>query len=63
MTSYEKGVDKELRESVREMIETRFGALAPQMVVHLEQLPAERLRTIRKGIFKAESLHDLGLNS
>jgi hypothetical protein len=66
MTSFEKGiekgVDKELRSSVREMIEAQFGALAPETVVRLEQLPADRLRTIRKGIFKAKSLHDLGLD-
>jgi hypothetical protein len=63
MTSYEKGVENELRAGVREMIEEQFGPLASETVVRLEQLPPERLRAIRKRIFKAKALHDLDLDS
>lgn len=57
----EKGIEKERRDSLRELVGDRFGPLSPEVLVKLEQLPAERLLQVRKAVLKASSLRDLGL--
>jgi hypothetical protein len=57
----EKGVEKERREWLRELLEGRFGALAPSVLAKLDQLSADELQTLRKALKEARSLADLGL--
>jgi hypothetical protein len=60
-TWFEKGIEKERRDSLREVLEARFGALAPAVLTRLEQLPAEQLQPLRKAAVLANSLAELGL--
>jgi hypothetical protein len=46
---------------LRELLEERFGPLAPGVLARLEQLPGERLQPLRRAAWKAQSLDELGL--
>lgn len=59
----EQGVAKERRDSLRELLEERFGPLAPAVLARLEQLPVERLQPLRRAILKAQSLDELDLEA
>jgi hypothetical protein len=56
-----KGQEKGRREMLRELLEERFGPLPAPAVERLEQLPAERLKTLSRAVLHAQSLRDLGL--
>src|SRR5438876_120949 len=60
-TWYEKGIEKERRDSFQELLEEQFGPLSPAVLARVEQLPLDRIRTLRKAMLKAKSLADLGL--
>jgi hypothetical protein len=57
----EKGIDKERRESLRELLEAKFGPLAPGVAEKIQQLPTDRLRALQKALLTAASLRELGL--
>jgi len=63
VTWFEKGIEKERRETLREFLEARFGSLSPAVLARLENLPQERLQALRRQLFlnAAVSLADLGL--
>jgi hypothetical protein len=60
-TWYEKGKEQGWRDALRELVEERFGPLPASVQERLQQLPAERFATVLKELFRAQSLHDLGL--
>jgi hypothetical protein len=60
-TWYEKGIEKERRDSFQELLEEQFGPLPPAVLARVEQLPLDRVGTLRKAVVKAKSLADLGL--
>ena len=66
-TWYEKGIvqgiEKERRDSLREVLELRFGPLPPTVLTRLDQLPVERLQPLRQEAQKAQSLGELGLGT
>ena len=62
-TWYEQGIEKERRDSLRELLEERFGPLAPPVLTQLEQMPVERLQPLRRAASKAQSLAELGLEA
>lgn len=62
-TWYEKGIEKGRRESLRELLEARFGPLAPPVLAQFEQLPQEHLRRLGKALLTANSLDELGLQA
>jgi hypothetical protein len=57
----EEGIEKERRESLRELLEARFGPLPPGVLSRLEEIPAERLQPFRRASIDARSLGELGL--
>ena len=57
----EKGIEKERRETVREQLEDRFGALPPLAQERLQALSTEELKSLRKALLHAASLKELGL--
>ena len=57
----EKGIEQERRNSVRELLEERFGVLSEAVLAKLKKVPVQQLPALRKAIFKAESLRELGL--
>ena len=57
----ERGIEKERRDSLRELLEERFGPLTPAVLARLEQLPVERLQPLRRAASKAQSLDELDL--
>jgi hypothetical protein len=57
----EQGIEKERRESLLELLQERFGPLAPAVRARVEQLALEKLQPTRKAALKAASLADLGL--
>ena len=57
----EKGIEKERRDSLRELLEVRFGPLSAEVLKTLEELPLERLQPLRKAVLGAKSLAELGL--
>jgi hypothetical protein len=57
----QEGIEKERRDSVRELLEERFGTLSSAALSKLEQLPLSRLPALRRAIVKASSLRELGL--
>jgi hypothetical protein len=57
----EQGIEKGRRDSLRELLEERFGPLAPAVLARLEQLPGERLQPLFRAAAKAQSLDELGL--
>jgi hypothetical protein len=60
-TWFERGIEKERREWLKEMLEERFGTLSPSVLAKLEQLSADLLQTLRKALKEARNLADLGL--
>jgi hypothetical protein len=60
-TWFEKGIEQERRESVRELVEERFGRLSPPVEQRLQQLTMEQLKSLRKAVVRAGSLRELGL--
>jgi hypothetical protein len=60
-TSYEKGIEHERREFLRELLEERFGSLGPEVLVRLEQMSPEQLQLLRRAAVTAQSLRELGL--
>jgi len=60
-TWFEKGIEKERRETVRELLEDRFGTLPPRAEERLQALSMEELKSLRKGLLRAASLQELGL--
>jgi hypothetical protein len=58
----EKGIEKGRRISLREFLELRFGPLSPNVLIRIEQLPAERLQVIQRTAADAKSLAELGLD-
>ncbi len=58
----EKGIEKERRTMLRELLEERFGPLSPEVLRRVDELPAERLQPLRKAAWKAASLAELGLD-
>jgi hypothetical protein len=59
----EKGIEKERRDSLRELLEERFGPLSPAVLARVEQLAVERLQPLRRAVVKANSLAELGLEN
>jgi hypothetical protein len=59
----EKGIEKERRNSLRELLEERFGPLAPGFLARLEELPVENLQPLRRAALKAQSLDELDLQA
>ena len=62
-TWFEKGIEKERRDTLQELLEERFGPLSPEVLSKLQQLPVERLRPLQKAVPKAKSLDELPLES
>jgi hypothetical protein len=60
-TWFEKGIEKERRETIRELLEERFGALPAQAQERLQTLSMEQLKSLRKLLLHAASLRELGL--
>lgn len=60
-TWYEKGLEKGRRETLRELLEARFGPLAAPVLERLQQVPAEQLTRLTRALLQAQSLHELGL--
>ena len=60
-TWYEKGIEKERRASLRELLEERFGPLSPEVLTRLDLLPFESLMPLRQAVYEAQSLSELGL--
>ena len=58
-----QGIEKERRDSLREVLELRFGPLSPTVLARLDQLPVERLQPLRQEAQKAQSLGELGLGT
>jgi len=58
-TWFQKGIEKGRRETIREMLEDRFGALPPRAEERLQALSLEELKSLRKALFHAASLKDL----
>ncbi|HUY33480.1 MAG TPA: DUF4351 domain-containing protein [Pirellulales bacterium] len=56
-----KGREEGRRESLRELLEQRFGPLSKPIRQRLQSLPTERLETLFKQGLRAKSLGDLGL--
>ncbi len=61
-TWFEKGIEKERRAALRELLEERFGRLTPDVLRKLEDMPMERVQPLRKAAANAESLAELGLD-
>jgi hypothetical protein len=64
-TTYERGeeagIEKGRRETVKELVEDRFGPLPPSVAERLQQLSLSELALLRKSVLRAQSLSDLGL--
>lgn len=58
---FEKGVERARREALRELLEERFGSLAPAIVERLKLLPLERVIALSRMTVRAQSFHELGL--
>jgi hypothetical protein len=54
------GIEKGRRNSLRELLEERFGTLSPAVLARLDGLPAEQLPAL-KAVLRANSLAELGL--
>jgi hypothetical protein len=57
----EKGVEKGQRELLTTMLEEQFGPLPSAVQERLGQWPPDRLTGLAKGVLKAKSLRELGL--
>jgi hypothetical protein len=57
----EIGLLKGRRAMLRELLEAKFGGLAPEVVARLEAMPLEELRRLTPLVWKADSLAGLGL--
>lgn len=57
----EKGMEKERRNLVKELLEERFGPLSEEIHQQLEEMSMEELRLLAMKIVKANSLEELGL--
>lgn len=57
----EQGLLEGQRQIVRELLETRFGPLAPAAVAKLEILSGDRLTELARAVVSGNSLDDLGL--
>jgi hypothetical protein len=62
-TWYEKGIEKGQRESLRLLLDKKFGPLSPSVLVQLDGLPAERLSALLLAVLTANSLAELGLDN
>jgi hypothetical protein len=62
LTTYERGMIAERRESVLFQLEIKFGPLASAVKERVESLSPEGLRQIQVEILKAESLKALRLD-
>jgi hypothetical protein len=60
-TWFEKGIEKERREFLLELLQEQFGPLASPVLTKLQQMPMDQLGTLRKAILHANSLQELGL--
>ncbi len=64
-TTWEKGLAQGriegLRQSVRLLLEQRFGLLNPTTQQRLAAVPAERLEELLVAVYKGASLRELGL--
>ena len=58
----EQGIEKGRRETVRELMEDRFGPLPPATTQRLEKMSVEELISVRKAILRAQSLSELGFD-
>ena len=58
----EKGMEKGQRAMLRELLEARFGGLAPPVTERLQQLPTARLVPLMRAALHAQSLRELGLD-
>jgi hypothetical protein len=61
-TSFEKGMEKERRDSLRMLLENRFGPMSEAILSRLEQLPFDQLRPLQLAVLKANLLSELGLD-
>jgi hypothetical protein len=57
----ERGIEKGRRLSIQEVLEDRFGDLSHQVLAKLDLMHLDQLASLRKAIFEAKSLKDLGL--
>jgi hypothetical protein len=57
----EQGIETGRRETIRELLEDRFGTLPVQAEERLQALTTEELKSLRKEILDAASLKDVGL--
>ena len=57
----EKGIEKGRRETIRELLEDRFGPLSPRVDERLQAMNVEQLKSLRKAILHATSLRELAL--
>lgn len=57
----QQGVLEGQRQIVRELLETRFGPLAPAALAKLEVLLGDRLTESARAVVSGKSLDDLGL--
>lgn len=57
----ERGLLEGQRRIVRELLETRFGPLAPAALAKLEILSGDRLTELARAVVSGNSLDDLGL--
>jgi hypothetical protein len=62
-TWFERGIEHERRESVRELLEERFGSLPLAAQERLQALNIDQLKLLRKAVLRANSLQELGLES
>jgi hypothetical protein len=60
-TTFEKGIQKGRRDSIRELLEKRFGPLKPVVEQRLNDWPADRLSDLLLAVPDAPSLQALGL--
>ena len=57
----EQGLLEGQRQIVRELLETRFGPLAPSALAKLEILSGDQLTELARAVVSGKSLDDLGL--
>ena len=60
-TTYEKGIEKGRRETIRAFLVNRFGSLTPAVLQRLEQWPVDRLDELLFAAANTPSLKSLGL--
>jgi hypothetical protein len=53
--------EKRWRQSLRELLEARFGPQPSEILARLEELSLDRMQSLLRAALKAQSLAELGL--